>query len=165
MSAKDVYRLTFTSSEILSILEAVTVPTVMATCNSDARSLINKLRKKAFEITNGLATPSYVTNGTKSNSIYKLNVSDLGEGNNGNDEFIGTNLGNITPAALSGMGDNNTGTKLGADLDDMSLAQLEALEKQMLAEVAGNGAGADNVISERRKVPRTLEPAITTDDL
>lgn len=155
MSAKDVYRLTFTSSEILSILEAVTSSAVMANCNSDARSLINKLRKKAFEITNGLATPSYVTNGTKSNSISTITTDDLG-GYNG-ENTLSTNVA----ANFFTSPDKPVTGNLPAELDDAMERELLALEAEMLAEVAGNGAGSENVIPERRKTPRLLEESAT----
>lgn len=162
MAAKDVYRLTFTSSEILSILEAVTVPTVMASCNSDARSLINKLRKKAFEITNGLATPSYVTNGTKGTCISKLTVDDFG----GYNDSV-TEGANVAAALFStGSSSNSEPAKLGAELDDSMEAELERLNAQMLAEVASNGAGSSNVIlEERRKTPRNQEPLAAAIDI
>jgi len=153
-----VFRPVITTDEILGTLEALSQLT-NAQLPSGARSLITKFRVQALKIDAGIAKPAYIQQGNKGVAIQNLTVDDLGGYNE--EDTLSTNVAaslfnsSVQPATIG----------MPADLDDASLAELEALEKQMLAEVASNGAGSDNVIPERRKNPRRLEETYTVADL
>lgn len=165
-----VFRPVITTDEILGTLEALScIP--KSNMPSGARSLMSKLQTQAFKIDAGIAKPAYIQSGNRAVAITNLTVDDLGGNNNRNDkDTLSTNVATclFNPA-------NNSGNAIGmpAELTNDMEAQLLAMEAAMLAEVAGNGAGSENVISERRKIPRTsdtlgsstLGSSITTDDI
>jgi hypothetical protein len=159
-----VYRMTIAAEEILSTLELFsTIPT--AQLSSGARSLHKKFQIQAAKINIGAATPAYVTTGTKKQP---LTLEALG----GTDEFNGTHIPNLNPADILGTRTTDATTTLPEQLDAAMEAELERLNAAMLAELAANGAGSQNVVlEERRKVPRTsssdrtVEPTISIHDL
>jgi hypothetical protein len=153
-----VFRPVITTDEILGTLEALsTIPAHLMP--SGARSLQSKFRVQALKIDAGIAKPAYIQHGTKPVAISNLTTDDLG-GYNAEDT-LSTNVA----TAIFSSSNQPVATGMPAELDADSEAQLLALEAAMLAEVANNGAGSENVLPERRKQPRRLEETISIADL
>jgi hypothetical protein len=154
----EVYRMTIATEEILGLLESLSCLTP-AQLTTGARSIQKKFQIQAAKINIGAATPAYKNTGVNSSRVHKITLADLGA----EEEFQGTHLPtNLTPADLQ------ASPSLGEELTPELEAELERLNAQMLAELASNGAGSQNVVLvERRKVSRDreVEPTITVDDL
>lgn len=169
----EVYRMTIATEEILGLLESLSCLT-SAQLTTGARSIQKKFQLQAAKINLGAATPAYVTTGTGAKK-QGVTLADLG---GSEEEFNGTHIPeSLSPADLQmqvQMQVQMPGMPgvLGEELSPELEAELERLNRQMLAELAGNGAGAQNVVlTERRKVSREvsrtseLVPTFSVNDL
>lgn len=154
--SKEVYRLTFTSDEIMGLLEAVTDPTIFAAFGADARSLVTKFRMQSFKINMGAATPAYVTTGTKRQAI---SLESLGAESQLYE--VDNPIRNLASATVTA---NLKSTNNSGELSEAELDEVAAMERAMLADLAAMG-NPNVIMEERRKVPRIAESGTDSFDI
>jgi len=161
------YRVLLKVTTIIALVDILNQVKSTNGLSKDAADGLAKLKVELAKAESGLKTPDYISTGTSRISVSNMSVEDLGGYNPEN------TTGDNIAASLFGTSPNNESksSNLPADLNEDMEAELLRLEAAMLAEVAGNGAGSENVIPERRKTPRiphsenNSNSNITPDDL
>lgn len=155
------YRVLLKATEIAALVDVLSVHKAKYGMSSEATDALKKLIVFNAKVEAGVKSADYVPTGTKAIAIKNLTADDLGGYNDSLTEGA-----NVAANLFSSKSSNNTQqSKPSADLTAEEEAFLLAEEKRMLESVAGNGAGSENVIPERRKTPRTIQETYTTDDL
>lgn len=156
---KAVYRPTMSSDTIFELVDLLENTKRTTGLSQNLRAFLNKLDSLAYDIGKGNRAPAYVATEVRKNAATAITLESLGGIEDGNEarkeneiikQFAASDNHNPITSA------NNRiiqSAKPSADLDSEAEAQLEALEKEMLASL--HEQGSPNVILEdRRHKPR-----------